>query len=135
MFSRIDSVTTNTEAQRGSFWPARAIPLFLAIGFAMLALACSSAPLEFKGSCLHKTDSKLSSCYEFYGEAYSGAAQSQCEYFDKPQYGTTTEVLTGKCPEEGKVGHDVQDFPDEEVRMEQWSYAKDVEPSADAGAK
>lgn len=104
---------------------ARALSLVAALGFATITLACSSDPLPFMGSCAHITvkTGKIRSCYEFYGEDYRDDAQAQCEYFDKPQYGTTTKVLSEKCPEQGKTGHEVHDFEDEaDVRMEAWFY-------------
>jgi hypothetical protein len=114
MFSRT-KVTTRA-------FSARAIPLLLAIGFAVFSLACSSGPLPFMGSCLHMMDGKTSTCYEFYGEQYRGSAESQCKYFNKPEFGTTTKVLSSTCPDEGKKSVFVQDFPDEGVRMETWRY-------------
>ncbi len=144
MFSRSDSVTTNTrtEAQRSSFWPARAIPLLLAIGFAVLALACSSGSAdgtspsgELTGSCLFMQDSKVTSCYEFYGKDSVGNAKTQCDRFHKPEYGATTGVSTGKCPEEGKTFHDFIEDPDRDFRMDNFGYNTGSEVSADAGTK
>lgn len=112
-----------TNATRHPFRLARAIPLLLAIGFAVLSLACSSGELPFMGSCLHMSEGKVTSCYEFYGEAYGNAAKSQCEYFHKPELGRTTKVLDGKCPAEGRTGVSVNEWEDEEVRMDQVSYA------------
>lgn len=96
----------------------------MAVSLGLASVACSGEP-EYVGSCMMKSEGSLT-CADFFGEENRGAAEFTCRELAKPTHFTTTKLLTGRCPAEGKTSTTVQGYEESDGRHETSNYVNDI---------
>jgi hypothetical protein len=97
----------------------------MAVSLGLATVACSGGEPEYMGSCMQKTEGGMI-CTDYFGEDMRGGAEKVCKEFAKPTHFTTTKLLTGRCPAEGKTETFVHEYEGYDARDETSNYEYDI---------